>query len=288
MSSNRFCTIADEAGGGWKKFYTEVGKLGEGAYGTVIKARCMDDPTVTVAIKQIKRREPDSKTGIPQDAYREIKILKELSHENIVKLQKVILSPDSTEVHLVYEEAEYDLQEMIRWHKRHGDPDIRVVKSTIRQILEGLNFLHKNWVMHRDMKPANVLVKRETRMVGVGSRSRAEDFYRVKIADFGLARVFQSPLRPLCVDGEVVTIWYRAPELLLGSRHYTRAIDIWAVGCIFAEFLIKKAIFMGDEAKKGERATHAVPGRPDAEDHSRAGEAHQGAMAAAGGLPIRQ
>lgn len=112
------------------------------------------------------------------------------------------------------------------------------------QLLNGLSYLHSNWVLHRDLKPANILVT----TAGV-----------VKIADLGLARfygsdnyfrVYKNPLVPLYNgDKVIVTIWYRAPELLLGSRHYTTAIDIWALGAIFAELLILKPLFKGEEAK---------------------------------------
>eukprot|EP01121_Diplochlamys_sp_Union-15-3_P013987 TRINITY_DN4420_c0_g1_i2.p1 TRINITY_DN4420_c0_g1~~TRINITY_DN4420_c0_g1_i2.p1 ORF type:complete len:248 (-),score=46.23 TRINITY_DN4420_c0_g1_i2:58-801(-) len=99
-----------------------------------------------------------------------------------------------------------------------------------------MNYLHSNWVIHRDLKPSNILV------LGKGPEEGT-----VKIADFGLARIFQSPLRPLSDNGVVVTIWYRAPELLLGSKHYTKAIDIWAIGCIFAELMNRKPLFPGKE-----------------------------------------
>lgn len=104
------------------------------------------------------------------------------------------------------------------------------------QLLNGINCLHTNWIVHRDIKPSNILVMGEGKEVGT-----------VKIADFGLARIFQSPLRPLSDNGVVVTIWYRAPELLLGAKHYTRAVDIWAIGCIFAELITTKPLFPGKE-----------------------------------------
>ncbi|CAG8669408.1 16548_t:CDS:2 [Dentiscutata heterogama] len=109
------------------------------------------------------------------------------------------------------------------------------IKSFLWQLLNGVAYLHANWVLHRDLKPANILVTAD----GV-----------VKIGDLGLARIYQLPLQPLFNgDKVVVTIWYRAPELLLGSKHYTKAIDIWAVGCIFAELLTLRPIFKGEEAK---------------------------------------
>ncbi|KRT83342.1 protein kinase [Oryctes borbonicus] len=108
-----------------------------------------------------------------------------------------------------------------------------MVKSLLYQILDGIHYLHSNWVLHRDLKPANILVMGEGPERG-----------RVKIADMGFARLFNAPLKPLAdLDPVVVTFWYRAPELLLGARHYTKAIDIWAIGCIFAELLTSEPIF---------------------------------------------
>lgn len=113
-----------------------------------------------------------------------------------------------------------------------------MVRSLLWQLLNGINYMHSNWVIHRDLKPCNVLV------MGAG-----KDAGMVKIGDLGLARVYQSPLKPLADNGVVVTIWYRAPEILLGSKHYTKAIDMWAIGCIFAELMIRAPLFPGIEKK---------------------------------------
>lgn len=144
-------------------------------------------------------------------------------------------------------------------------------KSVLWQLLNAIHYLHSNWIIHRDLKPSNILVngrrepvlnsadkqgvKRAPGLVKVGTSLRISQHFLRRIgltfcffsADFGLARVFQSPLRPLSENGLVVTIWYRAPELLLGAKHYTRAIDIWAIGCIFAELVNCKPLFPGDE-----------------------------------------
>lgn len=232
--------------------------IGEGAYGLVYRARDRSAPHRLVAVKQMKMSREG--VGIPHDAYREIRILQELQHENLIRLERVLLKPSKGEVALVYDYADHDLSDIIRFHRGKTPCNPRVVKSILHQVLQGLAFLHRNWVMHRDMKPANILI--------MGDSSPEPG--HVKIADLGLARIFQSPARKLSKDGDVVTIWYRAPELLLGSQHYTRAIDMWAVGCIFAELLLAQPLFPGDEIKGTNfqsdqlRRIFAVLGKPDA------------------------
>ena len=128
---------------------------------------------------------------------------------------------------MVFEYAEYDFLQLLHYHSHtlKGVPIPEfTVKSLLWQLLNGLDYLIQNGIMHRDLKPANILVTSQG---------------TVKIADLGLARNFNEPLQPFYnSDKIVVTIWYRAPELLLGSRHYTPAIDLWAVGCIFAYDLL--------------------------------------------------
>lgn len=174
-------------------------------------------------------------TGISQSAIREMSLCRELSHKNITKLLEIILENKS--IYMIFEFFEHDLLQIIHFHSHPETRPIpeQTVKSLIWQVLNGVTFLHKNWIFHRDLKPANIMVSSD----GV-----------VKIGDLGLARKFNNPLQSLYTgDKVVVTIWYRAPELLLGSRHYTPAIDLWAVGCILAELLSLRPIFKGEEAK---------------------------------------
>lgn len=165
----------------------------------------------------------------------------ELDHANIVQLEEIILEDKC--IFMVFEYTEHDLLQIIHHHSQPQRRPIpaSMVNSILFQLLNGLLYLHTNWVLHRDLKPANILV----------TSSGA-----VRIGDLGLARLFQKPLNSLFSgDKVVVTIWYRAPELLLGSRHYTPAIDLWAVGCIFAELLGLRPIFKGEEAKMDGKKT---------------------------------
>uniref|UniRef100_A0A8C5DFE3 cyclin-dependent kinase n=1 Tax=Gouania willdenowi TaxID=441366 RepID=A0A8C5DFE3_GOUWI len=215
-------------------FEYEGCKVGRGTYGHVYKATRKDGKDEKeYALKQIEG------TGISMSACREIALLRELKHPNVIALQKVFLSHSDRKVWLLFDYAEHDLWHIIKFHraskanKKPMQLPRGMVKSLLYQILDGIHYLHANWVLHRDLKPANILVMGEGPERG-----------RVKIADMGFARLFNSPLKPLAdLDPVVVTFWYRAPELLLGARHYTKAIDIWAIGCIFAELLTSEPIF---------------------------------------------
>lgn len=218
--------------------YSVLGYIASGTYGRVYKAECRQDKKSLYAIKKFKadkEGEIVSYTGISQSASREMALCRELNHTNITKLAEIIL--ENKCIYMVFEYADHDLLQIIHYHT-HPDtksiPD-QVVKSIMWQVLNGVSYLHQNWILHRDLKPANIMVTSQ----GV-----------VKIGDLGLARKFNNPLQTLYNgDKVVVTIWYRAPELLLGGRHYTSAIDLWAVGCIFAELLALRPMFKGEEAK---------------------------------------
>jgi len=164
--------------------------------------------------------------------------------KNVVSIKNrfMRIAPEAVErrkIYLAYPFAEHDLDAIVKFHKHNGlakPIEKRMAKSIIWQTLRGLYYLHRNWVMHRDIKPANILV--------MGENNREERGV-MKIADFGSARIFQEPMRSLAEDGEVVTLWYRAPELLLGAKHYTKAVDIWSAGCILAELYLLTPIFQG-------------------------------------------
>ncbi|KAF8978800.1 kinase-like domain-containing protein [Cyathus striatus] len=217
--------------------YHILGFISSGTYGRVYKAQSLDDER----IHAIKKFKPDKEgdvvtyTGISQSAIREIALNREIDHENIVALKEVILEDKS--IYMVFEYAEHDFLQVIHHHSQTIRAPISsaVLKSLTYQLLNGLVYLHSVHILHRDLKPANILITSQ----GV-----------VKIGDLGLARLIYQPLQPLFLgDKVVVTIWYRAPELLLGAKHYNKAIDCWAVGCVVAELASLRPIFKGEEAK---------------------------------------
>lgn len=196
---------------------------------------------IPIRFKPDKEGESIQYTGLSQSAIREMALCTELSHANVVQLEEIILEDKC--VFMVFEYTEHDLLQIIHHHTQPQRHPIaaRMVRSILFQLLNGLLYLHTNWVLHRDLKPANILV----------TSSGA-----IRVGDLGLARLFYKPLNSLFSgDKVVVTIWYRAPELLLGSRHYTPAVDMWAVGCIFAELLSLRPIFKGEEAKMDSKKT---------------------------------
>ncbi|XP_015675200.2 cyclin-dependent kinase 3 [Protobothrops mucrosquamatus] len=203
--------------------FQKVEKIGEGTYGVVYKARNKQTGQL-VALKKIRL---DSETeGVPSTAIREISLLKELKHPNIVRLLDVV--HNQKKLYLVFEYLNQDLKKYMD-SSRTGELPLSLVKSYLYQLLQGVSFCHSHRVIHRDLKPQNLLIN---------------EMGAIKLADFGLARAFGVPLRTY--THEVVTLWYRAPEILLGCKYYSTAVDIWSIGCIFAEMVTRKALFPGD------------------------------------------
>ena len=178
-----------------------------------------------MALKEIHL---DAEEGTPSTAIREISLMKELKHVNIVRLYDVIHT--ETKLVLIFEYCERDLKKYMDAHGDRGALDPLTVRSFMYQLLMGTAFCHENRVLHRDLKPQNLLINK-----------RGE----LKIGDFGLARAFGVPVNTF--SNEVVTLWYRAPDVLLGSRTYSTSIDVWSCGCIFAEMLEGKPLFPGKD-----------------------------------------
>jgi serine/threonine protein kinase len=201
--------------------YQKLEKVGEGTYGVVYKA--IDKTTSDiVALKKIRLEAEDE--GVPSTAIREISLLKELQHENVVNLIDVV--HQDNKLYLIFEFLDQDLKRyMDLTDNLHG----LLVKSYLHQLLSGVAFCHARRVLHRDLKPQNLLIDRKGRL---------------KLADFGLARAFGIPVRTY--THEVVTLWYRCPEILLGGKKYSTPVDIWSIGCIFAEMVTQQPLFPGD------------------------------------------
>lgn len=200
----------------------EVKPLGEGTYGKVYRATHKQD-RVVVAMKKIKLDAEEE--GMPSTAIREIALLKELNHVNVVKLLDVFCS--QTKLTLVFEFVEGDLK---KYMKTLGRPmRSHEIQKLTHQLCTGIEFCHAMRILHRDLKPQNLLISNDLRL---------------KIADFGLARAYQVPIPKY--THEVVTVWYRAPEILLGSVLYSIPVDMWSVGCIFAEMATGTPLFAGD------------------------------------------
>lgn len=193
----------------------------------VYKAKCRKTGD-SVALKKI--RIDESEEGIPSTALREISFLRSLDHPNIVNLINVQHTISPQRLYLVFEWLECDLKHFLDTRKKmkkklHPEE----VQEIMHQLLLGLEFCHMRGLFHRDLKPQNILVTEDK---------------KVKIADFGLARAFSVPLRSY--THEVVTLWYRAPEVLLGEEYYGLPIDMWSMGTIFAEIIRTRPLFPGD------------------------------------------
>ncbi|OAG28986.1 cyclin-dependent kinase 2 [Nematocida displodere] len=205
--------------------FHKIEKIGEGTYGVVYKARENSTGRI-VALKKV--RLSDDREGVPATTIREISLLKNLKHPHIIALHQVIYTENK--LYLVFEYADTDLKkylDLTRTQKRTMPPD--QIRSFSRQLTSAVAYCHSIGILHRDLKPQNILITKDA---------------QIKLADFGLGRSVGIPLHTL--TNEVVTLWYRAPEILLGVKNYSTAVDVWSLGCIIAEFVLLKPLFTGD------------------------------------------
>ncbi|KAK6030331.1 kinase domain protein [Ostertagia ostertagi] len=205
-----------------------VNRVEEGTFGVVYRAKNKRTDEI-VALKRLKIEK--EREGFPITALREINmLLKAGKHENIVNVQEILIGSNADKIYLAMEFVEHDMKNLMdTMHKRGKRFTFGEQKTLMRQLLSGLKHLHDNWILHRDLKTSNLLFSHK----GI-----------LKIADFGLAREYGDPLR--AYTAVVVTLWYRAPELLLGQKLYSTPIDLWSVGCIMGEFVLLKPLFPGN------------------------------------------
>ncbi|KAL6646155.1 hypothetical protein ACP70R_017763 [Stipagrostis hirtigluma subsp. patula] len=223
------------AGGGGLRamdLYEKLEKVGEGTYGKVYKAREKATGRI-VALK--KTRLPEDDEGVPPTALREVSLLRMLSQDprvvRLLDLKQGQNKEGQTILYLVFEYMDTDLKKFIRAHRQnHEKIPTPTVKVLMYQLCKGVAFVHGRGVLHRDLKPHNLLMDRKT--------------MALKIADLGLSRAFTVPLKKY--THEILTLWYRAPEVLLGATHYSTPVDMWSVGCIFAELVTNQPLFAGD------------------------------------------
>ncbi|XP_065439161.1 cyclin-dependent kinase 6 isoform X2 [Chrysemys picta bellii] len=210
--------------------YECVAEIGEGAYGKVFKARDLKHGGRFVALKRV--RVQTSEEGMPLSTIREVAVLRHLEtfeHPNVVRLFDVCTvsrTDRETKLTLVFEHVDQDLTTYLDKVPEPGVPT-ETIKDMMLQLLRGLDFLHSHRVVHRDLKPQNILVTSSG---------------QIKLADFGLARIYSFQM---ALTSVVVTLWYRAPEVLLQSS-YATPVDLWSVGCIFAEMFRRKPLFRGN------------------------------------------
>lgn len=203
--------------------FDTLNQIEEGSYGWVSRAKDVSTNEV-VALKKVKM--DYNQDGFPITALREINILQKARHTNIVELKEILAGDDPQECVLVMEFLEHDLKTL---QEDMSDPFMASeVKTLLRQLVGAVGFLHDNFIMHRDLKTSNILLNNRGQL---------------KLADFGMARYIPPANAPL--TQLVVTLWYRAPELLLGTTTYSTEVDMWSVGCIFGELLAKEPILQG-------------------------------------------
>ncbi|XP_078595759.1 cyclin-dependent kinase 17-like isoform X18 [Branchiostoma floridae x Branchiostoma japonicum] len=229
-----------EIGFGKMESYTKLDKLGEGTYATVFKGKSKLTDNL-VALKEIRLEHEE---GAPCTAIREVSLLKDLKHANIVTLHDIIHTEKS--LTLVFEYLEKDLKQYM--DDCGNIMSMTNVKLFLYQLLRGLNYCHRRRILHRDLKPQNLLINEKGEL---------------KLADFGLARAKSVPTKTY--SNEVVTLWYRPPDVLLGSTEYSTPIDMWGVGCIFYEMSAGRPLFPGSTVEDELHLIFKTLGTPAAE-----------------------
>ncbi|MFH4976742.1 hypothetical protein AB6A40_003451 [Gnathostoma spinigerum] len=205
--------------------FEKLNRIGEGTYGIVYRAKDTKTEEI-VALKKVRVDEKSEEEGFSISALREIHLLLVLKHKNVVRLKDVVVGRHLTSIFLVMEYCEQDLASLLD-HMSAPFTEAQV-KCIILQLLEALVYLHKNHVVHRDLKVSNLLLTNDGCL---------------KVADFGLARTFGEPKEKM--TPRVVTLWYRSPELLFGAKNQGTGVDMWATGCIFGELLIHRPLLPG-------------------------------------------
>ncbi|XP_065115260.1 cyclin-dependent kinase 18 [Paramisgurnus dabryanus] len=236
---SRRASLSD-IGFGKLETYVKLGKLGEGTYATVFKGRSKLTENL-VALKEIRLEHEE---GAPCTAIREVSLLKNLKHANIVTLHDIIHTNRC--LTLVFEYLDSDLKQYL---DNCGNlMSMHNVKIFMFQLLRGLSYCHKRKILHRDLKPQNLLIN---------------DKGELKLADFGLARAKSVPTKTY--SNEVVTLWYRPPDVLLGSTEYSTPIDMWGVGCILYEMATGRPMFPGSTIKEELHLIFRLMGTPTEE-----------------------
>lgn len=208
--------------------YDRVKYINEGAYGLVFQAKNKNTGQI-VAIKQVKMTKDAEKDGFPITALRETNVLLALHHPNIVRVHEMVTGSSLDKIYMVMEYFDADLKSVISAMKKRGEQFTTAeVKCLVQQLLLAVEYLHRHWYIHRDLKTSNLLYNAHGKLA---------------LCDFGLARRYEDPIRPY--TPLVVTLWYRPPELLLGEKLYSTAVDMWSVGCIFGELVLGEPMFQG-------------------------------------------
>jgi cyclin-dependent kinase 7 len=220
--------------------YTKLRQLGRGAYGKIYLVSVNNKE---MALKRIKA---NSEEGVDLSAIREIKILREIQHPHIIRVFDVF-SEKKKRMCLLMEYIPFDLRNIIN-QKSFFFNELEAVEI-VYQMLQAMDFLHRKAILHRDIKPSNILITSQ----GV-----------CKLIDFGLARTFDARNDPLTKN--VCTRWYRSPEILYGAQYYGTKVDIWSLGCVFAELVLGKPLFMGSSEIDQLSKIFGIRGNPKVEN----------------------